>query len=353
MFEFQSPTLHRCALKVPVSILSEGVGQDKLDPRGQIHIFLGFETGPKAIHYYVVKTRQVKISCNYHFLPHAENPPHFKGEYMENDEELWEMRNLDAETGNEKETNDTPLLIHIPKCSNVSLESNEESDEESLRPLKWQKMKSSDPYVSAKQSFYANMIYAAFNDSGLASDNPYTLKEACESVEWPQWEKAIQTELDQLQQMGTWELVDLPEDRRAVGNKWVFLKKYLKSGQLDKYKARLVTKGYSQILGMDFSETFSPVVRLETIRMILALTVNFDWEVTQMDVKGAYLNGNLDEEVHMLQPDGFGDGTDKVCRLIKTLYGLKQAGQEWNKVLDTRLKDKGFKTLEADPCAYI
>ncbi len=77
---------------------------------------------------------------------------------------------------------------------------------------------------------------------------------------------------------------------------------------------------------MDFSETFSPVVRLEMICTILALTVNFDWELTQMDMKGAYLNGNLEEEVYMLQPEGFGDRTNKVCHLIKTLYGLKQAG---------------------------
>jgi hypothetical protein len=131
------------------------------------------------------------------------------------------------------------------------------------------------------------------------------------------------------------------------------LKKYLKTGELDKYKARLVAKGYSQIPGMDFSQMFSPVVCLETIRVILALAVNFGWELMQMDVKGAYLNGNLEEEVYMLQPDGFGDGTNKVCHLIKTLYGLKQAGREWNKVLDAHLKGKGFKNLEADPCAYI
>ena len=112
------------------------------------------------------------------------------------------------------------------------------------------------------------MIYAAFNET--------TLKEACESTEWPQWKKAMETKLNQLQQMGTWELVDLPEGRRTVGNRWVLIKKYLKSGQLDKYKAHLVAKGYSQIPGMDFSETFSPIICLEMICMILALTVNFD-----------------------------------------------------------------------------
>jgi transposase InsO family protein len=328
---------------IPASILSEAVGRDKLDPRGEIHIFLGFEDGPKAIRYYDVKTKQVKISRNYHFLPNAENPPHFEGEQLEDDEELWEPRDLESDKGKDKEKNDAPLMIRIPKRANVSLESDEESEEE--RPSKRHKTKSSEPYVSAERSLYANVIYAAFNET--------TMKEARESAEWPQWKEAMETELNQLRQMGTWELVDLPEGRRAVGNRWVLIKKYLKSGQLDKYKARLVAKGYSQVPGMDFSETFSPVVRLETIRTILALTVNFDWELTQMDVKGAYLNGNLEEEVYMLQPEGFGDGTNKVCHLIKTLYGLKQAGREWNKVLNTRLKDIGFKNIKADPCAFI
>ena len=87
--------------------------------------------------------------------------------------------------------------------------------------------------------------------------------------------------------------------------------------------------------------------------MILALAVNMDWEMTQMDVKGAYLNGNLEEEVYMKQPEGYDDGTEKVCRLIKTLYGLKQAGREWNKKLNASLMGQGFRRLDADPCAYI
>jgi hypothetical protein len=153
--------------------------------------------------------------------------------------------------------------------------------------------------------------------------------------------------------MKTWELVDLPEGRHPVGNRWVFVKKFSKTGVLEKYKARLVAKGYSQVPGMDFSETFAPIVRMETIRLMLSLALNFDWEVTQMDVKGAYLNGHLEEEVYMRQPDGYQDGTKKVCRLIKTLYGLKQAGREWNKEFDARLKGQGFQRLHADPCAYI
>ena len=187
----------------------------------------------------------------------------------------------------------------------------------------------------------------------MSGNDPRSLKEAMSSPEWPEWEKAIQTELDTLRQMGTWELVDAPENRKPVSNKWVFVRKYDKNGNLQKYKARLVARGFSQIPGMDYNETFSPVVRLETIRAILALAVAENWEIQQMDVKGAYLNGKLKEEIYMDQPDGFSDGTSRLCRLIKTLYGLKQSGREWNEELDNKLGGIKFDRLHSDPCVYI
>jgi len=109
-----------------------------------------------------------------------------------------------------------------------------------------------------------------------------------------------------------------------------------------KYKAHLVAKGFSQIPGMDFNQTFAPVVRLETLRSIIAETIQRGWKLRQMDVKGAYLNGLLKEEVYMAQPEGFDDRTSRVCRLIKTLYGLKQSGREWNEQLNKKLTEKGF-----------
>ena len=191
------------------------------------------------------------------------------------------------------------------------------------------------------------------NESVALPDNPRTLKEACASAEWPEWEKAVKAEIDQLYRMGTWQLVNLPKGRSPVANKWVLARKYSKEGKLEKYKVWLVAKGYSQIPGMDYTDTFSPVVRLETIQAILALAVSQDWEIQQMDVKGAYLNGTLKEEVYMRQPKGFEDSTQCVCRLIKTLYGLKQSGREWNIELNGKLVEAGFKRLWSDPCAYV
>ena len=152
--------------------------------------------------------------------------------------------------------------------------------------------------------------------------------------------------------MGTWELVDPPEGCTPIPNKWVLTKKYNKEGNLLKYKARLVAKGYSQQPGMDYTDTFSLVVHLETIQTLLALAVAEDWEIQKMDVKGAYLNGTIKEEIYMHQPEGYDNGTGQLCHLIKSLYGLKQAGCEWNNKLNKQLESLGWTPTMVDLCAY-
>ena len=155
----------------------------------------------------------------------------------------------------------------------------------------------------------AERVYTVSNKPSVTPDNPKDLHQARESSDWPDWEKAVQAELDQLHKMGTWELVDPPEGRTPITNKWVLTKKYDKDSNLQKYKARLVTCSYSQQLGMDYNDMFSPVVHLESIRTLLALAVTEDWDMQQMDVKGAYLNGTIKEQIYMKQPEGFNNGT--------------------------------------------
>jgi len=198
----------------------------------------------------------------------------------------------------------------------------------------------------------AERVYATSSEPSIAPDNPRTLCEAREPPDWPDWETAIQAELDQLQKMGTWELVDPLQGCTPITNKWVLTKKYNKDGNLQKYKARLVAHGYSQQTGMDYNDTFSSVVRLEMIQTLLALAVAEDWEIQQMDVKGAYLNGMIKEQIYMKQPEGYDDGTGRACHLIKSLYGLKQAGREWNNKLNKQLESLGWKPTIVDPCAY-
>ena len=153
--------------------------------------------------------------------------------------------------------------------------------------------------------------------------------------------------------MGTWKLIERPKGIVPISNKFIFAKKQDKVGRLLRYKARLVAKGYVQRPGYDYLETHSPVVRLGTIRTILAITPMQKFHIEQMDVKGAYLNGILKERVYMWQPEGHNNGTGCMCLLIKTLYSLKQASREWNKELDRKLKRKGYVCLHSDPCVYI
>ena len=129
----------------------------------------------------------------------------------------------------------------------------------------------------------------------------------------------MQEELGQLQKMGTWILVPPPADARPIQNKWVFCRKFNKEGIIVKHKARLVAKGFSQRPGHDYNETFSPVVRFDTVRAILALAAQKWYIIQQLDVKGAYLNGVLGETIYMRQPEGFEDGTSSVCLLKKTV----------------------------------
>jgi hypothetical protein len=119
----------------------------------------------------------------------------------------------------------------------------------------------------------ATHVYMVFNESNLGNKDPEALKEVMRSPDWPEWAKAVNAVLTMLEQMGTWELADAPENRKPIMNKWVFMKKYNKEGDLQKYKARLVARGFSQIPGMDYDQTFAPVMRLETIRAILTLVI--------------------------------------------------------------------------------
>ena len=139
------------------------------------------------------------------------------------------------------------------------------------------------------------------------------------------WVKPMNEELDQIEKNETWDLVPRPKDKNVIGTKWVFRNKLNEDGQVMRNKARLMCKGDAQIEGLDFEETFAPVARLESIRMFLSLAVHLKFKVYQMDVKSAFLNGNLEEEVYIEQPNGFllKEDSNAVCKLKKALYGLK------------------------------
>lgn len=176
------------------------------------------------------------------------------------------------------------------------------------------------------------------------------------SADAQQWEEATDSEYQSLQKAGTYELVELPPGRRAIGCKWVLKVKCGADGQIERYKARLVAMGNRQTAGLDYTEVFAPVAKFASIRGLFAIGTHFDLHIHQMDVKTAFLNGELDEEIYMRQPEGYvvAGKEQLVCRLRKSLYGLKQAGRAWYQRIDTVLtRELGFTRLHADYCIYI
>ncbi|RWS19579.1 Retrovirus-related Pol polyprotein from transposon TNT 1-94-like protein, partial [Leptotrombidium deliense] len=156
--------------------------------------------------------------------------------------------------------------------------------------------------------------------------------------------------MDSLKKNKTWNLVERPVDRNVVKNRWVFRTKKNSDGSVARFKARLVAKGKK---GIDFEETFAPVIKMNSVRTILAIAAHEDMELVQFDVKTAFLHGDLKEEIYMEQPQGFSDGSSRVCRLQKSLYGLKQAPRCWNVKFHSFLKQFRLKRSEADNCVYI
>ena len=203
------------------------------------------------------------------------------------------------------------------------------------------------PYWIANSQQYAEANIAYLEE-------PQTFEEAMSQDIAKEWEKAMKMELKSIEKNKTWTLINLPPRRKPIGYKWVYRLKYNAMGVIERYKARIVAKGYSQKEGIDYTETFAPVSKFASIRLLLAIGAQEDYEIHQMDVQTAFLNGELEEEIYMSQPEGFiKEGKeDLVCRLHKSLYGLKQAGRTWYLKLNESLVGMGFRRCNADYSIY-
>ncbi|KAK8586239.1 hypothetical protein V6N13_130760 [Hibiscus sabdariffa] len=185
-------------------------------------------------------------------------------------------------------------------------------------------------------------------------DEPKTYQEAVASPDSEKWLEAMRSEMDSMSENQVWTLVEPPEGIKPIGCKWVFKKKTDMDGNVQTYKGRLVAKGFRQIHGIDYDETFSPVAMIKSIRILLAVAAFHDYEIWQMDVKTAFLNGKLEEDVYMTQPEGFvtPENARKVCKLQRSIYGLKQASRSWNLRFNEAIQEFGFIRNEDEPCVY-
>ncbi|KAJ9541655.1 hypothetical protein OSB04_028161 [Centaurea solstitialis] len=303
---------------------------EKLKPKSDKCFFVGYPKTTVGYYFYNPEENKVFVARNGKFLEE-------KFLSLENT-----RKDVDLQVVDEEST--TPVVEPEIQHNNV------EPQSEPIEEVQTQDLRRSSR-VRQEPDRYLGFLVS--QDSGDLNE-PTSYGEAVSGSESEQWQEAMKAEMQSMYDNQVWELTDLPQHCKAVGRKWVFKKKTDMDGNVHTFKARLVAKGFTQTHGIDYDETFSPVAMLKSIRILMAISAYFNYEIWQMDVKTAFLNGKLTEDVYMEQPEGFEDpkNPNKVCKLLKSIYGLKQASRSWNLHFDERIKEFGFTKSEFEPCVY-
>ncbi|GJS57673.1 retrovirus-related pol polyprotein from transposon TNT 1-94 [Tanacetum coccineum] len=296
--------------------------------------------GPKTVD--CVYLGPAKNSAAYRFLVYKSNIEDISNNTIIESAEADFFENIFPYKDKEKQISNPRKRVMNDQLSQDETDNNSEIPQENVEPRRSKRAKVTKDFGPDYMTYIVN-------------EEPQTYKAAMESSEAPYWKEAIQSEIDSIVHNNTWKLVDLPSGHKPIGHKWIFKKKLRPDGTIEKYKARLVAKGYRQKEGQDFFDTYSPVTRITSIRTLIAIAAIHNLIIHQMDVKTAFLNGELDEEIYMQQPEGFvvKGQEHKVCKLVKSLYGLKQAPKQWHEKFDNTLLSNGFQINECDKCVYV
>lgn len=323
-----------CFVQIPKQI-----GRKKWDPKAKKVFLVGFEPTSKNFRLYDPNNKKIIISCNVRF-----NEKEKRIMFFPNDDKNNKKIDIDSDDADSNDERDQKQDSFDSCCSDVDDKLIQENIEKQNEVIDDNEKYNLRPRTKGPD----RLIETGYSAVVL---EPTTYEEALNSSECKNWEKAINEELNSLVINNTWEIIKKPNNVNVVGCKWVFKLKPSLNGS--KYKARLVAKGFSQREGIDFGETFSPVVRYDSIRTVLSIAAIEDWEIAQFDVKTAFLNGDLDEIIYMETPKGIEtQNTNMVCRLKKSLYGLKQASRVWNLKFTNFLKDFNMLQSEADKCVF-
>ncbi|KAJ9557211.1 hypothetical protein OSB04_011825, partial [Centaurea solstitialis] len=303
---------------------------EKLKPKSDKCIFVGYPKNSLGYYFYNPSENKVFVARN--------------GEFLE--EKFLNQENTRNDVDLQIVEEDTPVPIVAP----VTQQDNVETQSETAEEVQTQDLRRSTRIRQEPDRYLGFLV----SQDGGDLNEPTSYGEAVSGNESEQWQEAMKAEMQSMYDNQVWELTDLPQHCRAVGRKWVFKMKTDMDGNVHTFKARLVAKGFTQTHGIDYDETFSPVAMLKSFRILMAVSAYFNYEIWQMDVKTTFLNGKLTEDVYMQQPEGFVDpkNPNKVCKLLKSIYGLKQASRSWNLHFDERINEFGFTKSEFEPCVY-
>ena len=326
------------------------VNESKLDPRAKKALFMGFSAGVKGYRLWCLEAKKTIISRDVTFDESA----------------MLNKVTQDGTSGTPQQVECTPKQVEFeqimvsPANSTISDSpmTEEESDEEEVSTQEPQQQQESIAVNRARREIHkpARFVDMVAYALPVVDDVPSTFSEAVRSTENDRWKDAMEEEMQSLQKNKTWKLTQLPKGKKAVECKWIFAKKEEFPDKNDvRYKARLVAKGYAQKEGVDYNEVFSPVVKHSSIRILLALVAQLNLELAQLDVKTAFLHGDLKEEIYMSQPDGFkvAGKENWVCKLSKSLYGLKQSPRQWYKRFDQFMMGQKYTRSKYDHCVYL
>lgn len=262
----------------------------------------------------------------------------------DNNSEIDEENPKNDETENEEEQDETfqEAIEDEENRNEVDKDEKETRQKSNQTPVRKSERKWKPVICEGYVSYYTTQEYP---------EEPETVEEALEGPDKKQWKLAMKREYEALKKNETWKWVPEPTDKKILTAKWIFKKKSNEVGN-EKFKARLVVRGCAQKSGIDYNDTYSPVVKYSTLRYLLSLAAKEDFEISHMDVTTAYLNGNLEEDIYVRPPEEIKehDNPGGVWKLKKAMYGLKQSGRAWNKRFDDVLKQHGLEKSKFDPC---
>ncbi|GKA24642.1 retrovirus-related pol polyprotein from transposon TNT 1-94 [Tanacetum coccineum] len=366
--------------------------KDKFAPRSIKSVLIGYPPGQKGYKLYDLQTHEVFCSRDVSF---QENVFPFKKDFISSEvpsnTQQWPMEDVVSNeefvpcsvphTSSDPVMPNTPSDYNVPSPTSDLPSSSAEPDMPIPEPMistrrsarttvqpSWlkdfvtSKHKASSVVSAATnkpayplfqqadfQSYPDEYVASLANVMATSEPNSYS-----QAVNDPKWVEAMEKELKALETNDTWVLTELPDGCKAISSKWVYKIKYYADGTVERYKARLVIRGFDQKEGVDYKHTFSPVAKAATVRVLIAIATAKGWPLHQLDINNAFLHGFVDEEIYMKPPEGYTKASQgQVCKLNKSLYGLKQASRQWNQELSKFLVTLGFKQSKHDYSLFV